>query len=46
MNGAFDCIDYARSIYKFSPGKKISGTPLEKRPVGSHVKVYKAMRGK
>ena len=42
--GAFDCIDRERSIYSFRPGKKISGTRLENLPVGSHVKVYKAIR--
>ena len=43
-NAQFDCIDRERSIYSFVPGKKISGTRLENLPIGSHVKVYKAIR--
>lgn len=43
-SGAFDCIDRERSIYRFKPGKKVCGTKLELLPVGSHVKLYKAIR--
>jgi hypothetical protein len=43
--GTFDCVDYRNSLYRVSPGIKITGTRLEKEPVGSHVKLYKAMRG-
>lgn len=43
-NGVFDCVDPFRSVYRFRPGKKISGTKLELLPVGSHVKLYKAIR--
>lgn len=43
-NGQFDCIDRERSIYQFKPGKKVCGTKLEHLPVGSHVKLYAAIR--
>jgi hypothetical protein len=43
--GGFDCVDRDRSLYAFTPGKKISGTHFETLPVGSHVKTYKAIRG-
>lgn len=41
--GRFDCIERAKSIYKFTPGcRKVAGTDLEKIPVQSLVKMYKA----
>lgn len=43
-NATFDCIDRERSVYRFAPGNKISGTRLETFPVGSHVKQYAAIR--
>lgn len=43
-NATFDCIDRERSVYRFAPGRKISGTRLENIPVGSHVKYYAAIR--
>lgn len=41
--GRFDCIERAKSIYKFTPGcRDVAGTDLEKIPVQSLVKMYKA----
>lgn len=42
--GSFDCIDRERSIYSFKPGREVCGTKLEQLPVGSHVKLYAAIR--
>lgn len=45
--GAFDCVNFEKSIYQFTPGKrKISGTHFETLPVESRVKEYKRERGK
>jgi hypothetical protein len=45
--GAFDCVNFEKSIYQYSPGKrKISGTHFETLPVESRVKEYKKVRGK
>lgn len=45
--GEFDCINFEKSIYQFSPGRrKISGTHFETLPVESRVKEYKRERGK
>lgn len=46
-HGAFDCLDYVKSVYRFGPGaRKIAGTQFEALPVQSKVKAYKAERGK
>ena len=45
--GEFDCINFDKSIYQFTPGKrKIHGTHYETLPVESRVKEYKRERGK
>ena len=45
--GEFDCVNFEKSIYQYSPGKrKISGTFRESYPVESRVKEYKRERGK
>jgi hypothetical protein len=45
--GEFDCINFEKSIYQFSPGRvKVSDTWKEILPVESMVKEYKRERGK
>ena len=45
--GGFDCVNYDKSIYLFTPGKrKISGTGFAMLTVESRVKEYKMERGK
>jgi len=45
--GEFDCVNFEKSIYQFTPGKcKITGNWREILPVESRVKEYKRERGK
>ena len=45
--GEFDCINFEKSIYQFSPGRrKILGTGFAMLTVESRVKEYKRERGK
>jgi hypothetical protein len=45
--GAFDCVNFEKSLYQFDPGRrKVYGTHFESLPVGSVVKEYKKARGK
>jgi hypothetical protein len=45
--GAFDCVNFEKSIYQFEPGNlKVYGTSSESLPVRSVVKEYKKARGK
>ena len=45
--GAFDCVNFEKSIYNFEPGRrKVYGTSWESVPVESKVKEYKKARGK